>query len=97
MAQFGSDTANKLINTVHDAITFAPQRNAVSDWVNQKESQLKGAYQRATGTLSRALNGPTRYDYTKSKFKVSPKPRSRSAAHAKQPAKRTISRKSTGP
>lgn len=88
MGQTGGDVANQMVGGVEDALTFGKQRRAVSDWVNQKETQLKNAYQRA----KTALQGPTRYDYTKSKFKVSPKPQPKTVAQKRYP--RRVSSKS---
>lgn len=86
MGQTGGDVANQMVGGVEDALTFGKQRRAVSDWVNQKETQLKNAYQKATT----ALKGPTRYDYSKSKFKVSSPQKARTVA-----AKTTTARKRT--
>lgn len=88
MGQTGRDVANQMVGGVEDALTFGKQRRAVSDWVNQKETQLKNAYQKATT----ALKGPTRYDYSKSKFKVSPKPQPKTVTQKRSP--RRVSTKS---
>lgn len=88
MAQTGQDVANQMVGGIGDALSFKKERDAVSDWVSQKEDQVKNAYQRA----KTALQGPTRYDYTKSKFKVSPKPQPKTVAQKRSP--RRVSSKS---
>lgn len=92
MAQSGSDVANQLVGGISDALSFGKQRRAISDWVSQKENQVKSAYQKA----QTALEGPTRYDYSKSKFKVSAKPRPKLIATSKRSAKRTTGKSVTG-
>lgn len=86
MGQNSSQFMKDLVSSTADKLTFGPQRRAVSDWISQKEDQVKGAYQRA----KTALQGPTRYDYTKSKFKVSSPQKTRTVA-----AKTTTARKRT--
>ncbi|MDE2021219.1 MAG: hypothetical protein KGJ13_12860 [Patescibacteria group bacterium] len=92
MAQTGREVANQMVGGISDALSFGKQRRAVSDavsnWVSQKEDQVKSAYQRA----KTALEGPTRYDYSKSKFKVSPKAQPKTVAQKRSP--RRVSAKS---
>lgn len=86
MGQSSSDYIKGAISDTADKLTMGPQRRAISSWIGQKEDQVKNAYQRA----KTALQGPTRYDYSKSKFKVSSPQKARTVA-----AKTTTARKRT--
>lgn len=89
MGQSSSQYMKDLVSDTADKLALGPQRRAVSDWVSQKEDQVKQAYQQA----KTALQGPTRYDYSKSKFKVSPKPQPKTVAQKRSP--RRVSSKSS--
>ena len=86
MGQSSSDYIKGVVSDTADKLTLGPQRRAVSDWVNQKENQVKNAYQQA----KTKLEGPTRYDYSKSKSKISSPQKTRTVA-----AKTTTARKRT--
>lgn len=93
MGQSSSDYIKGVVSDTADKLTLGPQRRAVSDWVSQKEDQVKNAYQQAKNKLE----GPTRYDYSKSKLKVSGNSSPKILASNKQrTSKRTTGKRATG-